>query len=173
MNTMKTVFAVCFALVVLASLQCQQKGGVSESTAENKDLIRRQVEVWNTGNLNALDDLMAADLVHHDLPPGMAPGIEGFKQIIQMHRSAFPDIRVVIEDIVAEGDKVVNRWTVSGTHEGDYMGMPPTGKEVTLTGMSFHRIENGKIAEQWHEMDILGLMQQIRSLPPPPGHGDE
>ena len=142
------------------------------STEENKALIRRQVEAWNTGNLDALDDLVAADLIHHDLPPGMAPGLEGFKQIISMHRKAFPDVRVTIEDILAEGDRVMNRWTVSGTHHGEYMGIAPTGKQVTLKGMSIHRIEGGKIAEQWHEMDMLGLLQQM-GVVPTPGHDEE
>ena len=139
------------------------------STEENKALIRRQVEVWNTGNLDALDELMAADLIHHDMPPGLAPGLDGFKQIISMHKMAFPDVRVTIEDMFAEGDKVVNRWTVSGTHQGEYMGIAPTGKKVTLTGISIHRMAGGKIVENWHRMDMLSVMRQLGVVQPGKG----
>lgn len=138
------------------------------SVEENKALVRRHVEeAWNKGNLSVLDEIMAPNLVNHNAPPGITPDREGFKQIISMHRKAFSDLHVTVEDMVAEGDKVVNRWTVSGTHKGEYMGIAPTGKQVTLTGISIHRIEGGKIVEQWHEVDMLGLMQQLGVVPPP------
>jgi steroid delta-isomerase-like uncharacterized protein len=135
------------------------------SLEENKALVRRQVDVWNTGDLSALDEVFAADLVNHDPPPGAASDREGFKQIIAMNRAGFPDMKLTIEDMVAEGDRVVNRWTLSGTHEGEYMGIPPTGRKVVLKGISIHRIEGGKVVENWHEMDMMGVMAQLGVAP--------
>jgi steroid delta-isomerase-like uncharacterized protein len=148
---------------MLSSIQCQDHGGMLVSIEKsNKNLVRRQVrEAWNEGNLAVLHELMAPNLIYHGLPPGMAPGLQGFKQLISMNHDAFPDIRVTIEDIIAEGDKVAVRWTWSGTHKGAYMGIQPTGKHVTVNGMSIHRIEDGMIVENWHEMNMLDLMQQL------------
>jgi predicted ester cyclase len=125
------------------------------SAEENKDLVRReQEELWNhTGNLNEAEELYASEQV------------EAAKQEAIDFRQGFPDVVSTIEDLIAEGDKVVARWRSRATHQGEYMGIPPTGKEVAFTGISVYRIEGGKIAESWNSEDQLGLMRQIGAVP--------
>ena len=136
------------------------------STEENKALDRRFAEeVWNRGNLAVVDELMSADFDGHD--PTMPAGREGFKQFVLMYRSAFPDIHITIEDQIAEGDKVVSRWTARGTHQGELMGIPPTGKQATVTGINIERFANGKFIEEWSNFDALGLLQQLGVVPIP------
>jgi steroid delta-isomerase-like uncharacterized protein len=138
------------------------------STEENKALVRRfDEEVWGKGNLAVADELLATNFVLHAPPPEVAPDLEGYKQWVSTARTAFPDLQTTIEDMIAEGDKVVTRWTVRGTHKGEIMGIAPTGKQVTMTGISIDRIEGGKIVEEWNEMDMLGMMQQLGAVPPP------
>ncbi len=140
---------------------------------ENKALVRRLIEeAWNEGKLAVIDELLSPDYVLHIPFPGAASDREGYKQAVAMHHTAFAGFRLMIEDTVAEGDKVVIRWTIRGTHKGEYMGIAPTGKPVTYTGISIRRIEGGKIVEEWLELDMLGLMQQMGVVPPPgPGGG--
>ena len=92
---------------------------------------------------------------------------EGYKQFFAMTHSAFPDFHSTLEDMFAEGDKVVQRFTARGTHKGEFMGIPPTGKQVTITGIAIHRITGGKIVEDWVNMDMLGMMVQLGVVPPP------
>ena len=127
------------------------------SSEENKALVRReQEELWNaTGNLDAAQELFVADHV------------EAARQEAADFREGFPDVVSTIEDLIAEGDKVVARWRARATHQGEYRGIPPTGKEVEFTGISVYRIEAGKIAESWNEEDELGLMRQIGAVPEP------
>ena len=134
----------------------------------NKTLLRRDAEeVWNQGNLDAVDELFATDVILHAAPPGVPPGAKGVKQLIAGYRAALPDFHLTIEDLIAEGDRVVNRWSMTGTHNGELMGIPPTGKKVTSTGISIVRIADGKIAEVWGASDQLGLMQQLGAIPSP------
>ncbi len=136
------------------------------STEENKAIDRRFTEeVWNRGNLAVVDELMSADYNGHD--PMMPAGSEGFKQYVLMYRSAFPDVHLTIEDQIAEGDTVVSRWTARGTHKGELMGIPPTGKQVTVTGMNIERVANGKLVEGWSNYDTLGMLQQLGVVPAP------
>jgi len=125
------------------------------SAEENKAVVRReQEELWNhTGDLDAAEELFAA---------GQA---EAAKQQAADFRRGFPDVVSTIEDLIAEGDKVVARWRSRATHRGDYMGILPSSKEVEFTGISFYRIEGGKIAESWIVEDQLGLMRQIGAIP--------
>ena len=135
---------------------------------ENKALARRYVEeVVNKGNLAVIDELAAADFVEHNPFPGQAPGIEGEKQLIGMMRAAFPDLHSTIEDVIAEGDKVVLRATTRGTHKGEFMGIPPTGKQVTVTEIHIMRFVGGKGVEHWAEVDMMGMMQQLGVAPTP------
>ena len=135
---------------------------------ENKALIRRFFEeVWNEQNLDAIDELVAADQVDHSLPPGLPPGREGAKAFVGMYLSAFPDTRMTIEDIVAEGDRVVTRWSATGTHTGELMGIPATGKQVTVTGLDINRYSGGKSVEHWGQFDQMGMMQQLGVVPAP------
>ena len=132
----------------------------------NKALARAEFEIWSTGELDRLDDLVADDVVHHDpYDPHAADGLEGLKKTIELNRTAFPDMRIEIEDQVAEGDKVVTRWVATMTHEGNLGGAEPTGKRVTLAGTTIERFENGKVVESWRSMDTLGLLRQIGALP--------
>jgi predicted ester cyclase len=138
------------------------------SLERNKAAARRAVdEVWGKGNLDAVDELYAADFTWHWGPPGVNPDREGYKQYVSMNFAAFGDVRCIAEDVVAEGDKVVVRWTWRATHEGEYMGIAPTGKQVTLTGISISRIVDGKTMEEWGENDSLGMMQQLGVVPSP------
>ncbi|HEU5100870.1 MAG TPA: ester cyclase [Roseiflexaceae bacterium] len=138
------------------------------SSEESKALVRRLVEVSNQGNLDALDDLIAHNFVDHS-PYAQAgtAGIEGHKQFARMLRSGFPDSQWTIDDLVAEGDKLVMRWTSRGTHQGEAFGIPATGRSVVVTGITIYRVSGGKLAEQWTEVDMLGLMQQLGVAPPP------
>jgi len=143
------------------------------STEENKALARRAYEAFNqairTGNWSAVEELVAADLVDHNPAPGQGPGFEGVKQVFSQFRAAFPDFAFTVEDMIAEGDKVVSRLTARGTHKGDFQGVPATGKQVMQTGIDIVRIAGGKAVERWGEFDNLGLLQQLGVVPTPGG----
>jgi steroid delta-isomerase-like uncharacterized protein len=134
------------------------------STEDNKALVRRFYEE-GVHNPALFDELLAPTYVLHF--PGGPPisGIEQAKQLMAVYTSAFPDLQLTTEDMVAEGDKVAIRNTWHGTHQGAFQGLPPTGKHVTFTGSDFFRFEGGKIAEQWADLDALGLMQQLGGIP--------
>jgi steroid delta-isomerase-like uncharacterized protein len=137
---------------------------------ENKALTRRSWEIVAKASLETLDDALkevyADDIVMHE-PDEDVWGIEGLTQFVSMIRSALPNLRIMLEDDIAEGDKVVSRWRAQGTHQGELMGIAPTGNEVAITGITIHRIEEGKIVEEWENWDALGLMQQIGAVPAP------
>ena len=134
---------------------------------ENKAIVRRVFEeVWNTGNLALIDELYAADYVRHNAPPDRPGGPAGEKQHRALFRAAFPDLHITADDMVAEGDRVAVRYTWRGTHQGAELGIAPTGKQVTMSGIAIHRIVAGKIAELWVVGDELGLMQQLGVIPP-------
>ncbi len=131
------------------------------SVEENKAIARRwNDEIWNKGNLAAIDELMATNFTWRSAPPGVASDMEGFKQSTAS-LSSFAGMNCVAEDMVAEGDRVAVRWTWSGKHTGEYMGIAPTGKRVTMTGISIIHIVGGKIVEEWDEQDNLGFMAQL------------
>jgi steroid delta-isomerase-like uncharacterized protein len=134
---------------------------------QNKDLVRRWFAELNKGNLAAADDLYAANYVLHDpgAPPNLPPGPEAVKQFLAPFVAAFPDTQGTIEDLVAEGDKVVVRFTIRGTQQGAFAGMPPTGKAVAMTGISIMRIVDGKFEEEWEIGDTMGMLQQLGAIP--------
>jgi steroid delta-isomerase-like uncharacterized protein len=133
---------------------------------ENKAVARRFLEIFGSGELDALDEVVAPDAVDHDpYNPHADEGLEGAKRTIAMYREAFPDLSFQIDDQIAEGDKVVTRWTGTGTHEGALMGVEPTGNRSSTTGIGIDRIEDGKIVESWGNWDTLGLMQSIGAIP--------
>ena len=137
---------------------------------ENKALVRRYFEeIWDKGNLDAADQLFATNFVRYGSAgtEGAVRGLEGFKQLVTLYRTAFPDLRVPIEDVVAEGDRVVARWTARGTHQGDLMGNAPSGNRVAVSGILIDRVSGGKIEEEWVDYDTLHLMQQIGAVPRP------
>ena len=143
---------------------------VSISASENKATVRRVPdEVFNQGNLSVVDELLAPDYVLHDpgVPGGELRGLEAFKeQWVSMFRTAFPDLRIVIEDQVAEGDKVASRYTGSGTHQGELRGFPPSNNRVAVTGTITSRFVEGKLVEEWNNFDSMGMMQQLGIVPP-------
>ncbi len=136
---------------------------------ENKALARRFIEeAFNQGNLDVIDETNSSEWVHHDpAMPEEGHGLEAARQFVQMYRSAFPDTHITIEDQVAEGDKVVTRWRAQGTHEGELMGISPTGNRVEITGITIDRIEGGKTVETWDQYDALGMMQQLGVMEQP------
>ncbi len=134
---------------------------------DNKRLVRRLVhEVWNQGKLELIPELIDPDYVRHDPAwPEEVHGREGYKQYVATTRHALADGQLTIEDLIAEGDKVVSRWTLRGTQQGEFLGIRPTWREVHLHGISITRVEHGKIAEVWDGYDALGLMQQLGVVP--------
>ena len=138
------------------------------STEANKAVVRRAIDqIINQKVLGAIDELFAPDYVDHASPEGEAQDREGFKHFARMLFDAFPDFHIEIEDMIAEGDRVMYRGTVSGTHAGEFMGAHPTGKRFSVAEMHVDRVVNGKIAEHWGLMDILGMLQQIGVIHPP------
>ena len=136
----------------------------------NKTLSRRFFdEVWNKGNMAVLNELIAKDLVNSGpgTLPGLPTGPEGSKQLVTVYRNAFPDVHFTIDEQIAEGDKVVTRWTAQGTHQAELVGIPATGKSSTVTGIVVDRFVNGKIAESWGIFDQFGMMQQLGVIPTP------
>jgi steroid delta-isomerase-like uncharacterized protein len=136
------------------------------TTEQNKALLRRVIqEAFNKGNLAVVDELIAPNYVFH-VPRNEVKGTEGFKQYITMMRTAFPDIHLTLEDMIAEGDKVVHRAKFQGTHKGDLMGIAPTGKQVSIVATTISRFVGGKEVEAWQFIDTLGFYQQLGVVPP-------
>ncbi len=139
---------------------------MSTSTEDNKVLMRRFVEeVFNKKNLAAIDEFIAPDHVDHTLPPFLPTTPEGTKRAIDMYLTAFPDLCITIEDMIAEGDKVVVRYTSRGTQKGAFGGIPPTGKQVTVSSIVIARMAGGKIVEEWGLDDQMGMLQQLGVIP--------
>lgn len=138
------------------------------STEQNKTIVRRYREAHNTNQLDQLDEIVEASLITHNLLPGLPPGLEGGKMAHMGGMASFPDMYVKTEDLIAEGDRVVERWTNSGTYTGvPFFGTPPNEKRFSVSGTSIYRIANGRIVEHWGEMDFLGLLQQLGLIPGP------
>ncbi len=137
------------------------------SAEENKNLVRRYQDAYNSGKLDELDKILAPNLVSHNHLPGAPTGLVGAKAVHQGLLVAFPDSHTAIDDLVAEGDRVVMRGTATGTNTGSFMGAPPTGKSFKVTTMSVFRIANGKIVEHWGVVDGTGVMQQLGLMPMP------
>jgi len=133
----------------------------------NKAIVRRLLEeFWNKGNLSLADELFAPNYEHHDAStPDFGRGPESEKKRATLYRTAFPDVRLTIEDIIAEGETVMTRWSCRGTHKGDLRGIAPTGKQINISGVTIARLANGKFAEGWVNWDALGLMQQLGVVP--------
>ncbi|MBV9623623.1 MAG: ester cyclase [Acidobacteria bacterium] len=136
-------------------------------TTGNKEVARRVFEeVWNNKKVAAIDELIAANYIHHDAQsPSFPSGIEGYKQFVAYYLNAFPDVRFTIDNEVAEADMVVIRWTATGSHEGDLAELAPTGRHFSVTGITMARLSDGKVAESWNSWDALGMMQQLGAVP--------
>jgi steroid delta-isomerase-like uncharacterized protein len=132
---------------------------------DNKAIVRRYIEeIYNKRNLEIADELVTENYVNNT---GFetVKGIEGLRQFATMLGTAFPDAHETIEDQVAEGNKEVHRWIIRGTHQGEFLGIPPTGKQVSVTGITVAHIAEGKIAEEWTSADMMGLLQQLGVMP--------
>ena len=142
------------------------------SMQANKAIFRRIYEEFlNQGKSEVAGELFDTNHVNHLIPPGAPQGLDGEKEFIASFRTAFPDVQFTIEDMIAEGDKVVGRVTWRGTHRGEFMGVPPTGRKVTVEGIDIIRFANGKAVENWFSGDMLGMMQQLGAIPTP-GDGE-
>ncbi|MFN2197427.1 MAG: ester cyclase [Anaerolineales bacterium] len=139
------------------------------SAEQNKALFRRFVEeFFNQGNIGLVDEIVKPNFAEREeLPPGFPTGREGVKQLTMVLRTAFPDFKATIEDMIAEGDKVVVRMTWRGTHKGEFLGVPPSGKSVSFEVIDIVRFEGGKFAEHWGLWDSTKMMQQIGAAPVP------
>jgi steroid delta-isomerase-like uncharacterized protein len=140
------------------------------STEQNKILIRKFEELINSRDLDIALTLFSPDFVDHTPAVGLPPGVEGVRAFFTMQFAAFPDGQITSQDIIAEGDKVVHRMSGTGTHHGEFLGIPPTGKRVTWSFIDIWRIADGKLAEHWVEADMTGMMRQLGLVPLPPAH---
>jgi steroid delta-isomerase-like uncharacterized protein len=138
------------------------------SIEDNKAVAKRAVEAINAGDFSLLESLVAPDGADHAVPPGMPPTRDSAIQFLIMFRAAFPDLHYTLEDVIAEGDRVVQRATASGTMKGEFLGMPATGKSATWSEIHIVRVQDGKIVEHWASVDQLGMLQQL-GLAPAPG----
>lgn len=134
---------------------------------QNKDVARRVWEEFRSqGRTELADELLSHDFHDHDpANPEDVRTPEGAKEELAAYRAAFPDMSIAVEDQLAEGDLVASRWILRATHQGDLMGIPATGKRVTVTGTTIARIENGKVREEWHQWDQAGLLRQVGAIP--------
>ena len=129
---------------------------------DHKAIVRNYLDrVWNHHDYNAIDENIRPNYIQHS--PNVPPGRDGVKAFFKMVNSAFSDVKYGVEDMIAEGDKVAWRWTIHGKHTGVFQGLPPTGKEFMLSGISILRLEDGKFAEIWVEQDLTGLISQLRA----------
>jgi len=162
--TRTILLAVTFFMFFVSG--CDKQG--TSQLEDNKTLVRRQHEqVWSKGNLAVVEELYAPDFICH-FPVGSEwRGPKGVKRKVKRQRAAFPDWNEEIEDIIAEGDKVVTRFTSRGTHKGKFMGIPRTGKKVKISEVAVFRIADGKIAEQWGFLDLQSLRRQLGTEPQP------
>jgi steroid delta-isomerase-like uncharacterized protein len=136
------------------------------SSEEKKTIVRRAFEEPWQGNLDVVDELIASDYIGHD-PANPEPirGPEGVKEFVSSYLAAFPDARITVEQQVCEGDLVATRWTGRGTHKGELMGVQPTGKQVSVTGLTISRLFGDKIVEEYQNWDTLGMLQQLEAIP--------
>jgi len=143
--------------------EVMMRAGRDDATA----VVRRWFRAFDDGDLQAEAAARAADFAAH--VPGVPEPLdgEGWRQFIGAFFGGFPDMRLVVEDIVAAGDRVAVRWTFQGTHQGEFLGIPPTGKQVTMSAIEINRVHDGKVAEHWVQFDQLGLLRQLGAIPSP------
>jgi steroid delta-isomerase-like uncharacterized protein len=157
--------AVCTLSVVAG---CQPQQSVNEMMAEkNKQLMTQLYDAYNAKDWDKISTFIAADYVEHNPMPNQKPGLEGMKETFTMMTSAFPDFKVTANKIIAEGDHVCNYYTVTATHQGDWMGMPATGKAMNVDGIEIVRIADGKVVEHWEVFDAVKMMQQLGVMEEP------
>ena len=135
---------------------------------DNKALVRRYYEeVFNQRSVDLVDELAVEDYVEHDPFPGQGDGRADLRARVELILAAMRPLQFEIQELVAEGDRVVARWVQQGTQSGSFMGIPPTGREYTMAGIDVHRLRDGRMAEHWHVVDLFGLLQQLGAIPAP------
>jgi steroid delta-isomerase-like uncharacterized protein len=132
---------------------------------EAKSLIRQFYGEVSAGNLGVIDELVADDVIEHEEFPGLEPNKDGVKQFFAMFRSAFPDLRMEADETVSEGELVCVRGTMSGTHQGEFMGIPASGKRFEIRGFDMVRVRDGQVVEHWGVTDMMSMMQQLGAMP--------
>ena len=143
-----------------------------KTAAANKELVRRfYKEVYVDWNMALVDEVVSPRFISHDWPKGSPTGPEGFRKFYSDIRSALPDARYEVDDLIAEGDKVVVRWRLLGTHKGDFRGIAATGREIALKGIAIYRVEGGKLMERWVVTDLHGLLEEMRGSSSQAGRG--
>lgn len=137
------------------------------SADQNRAVVRRFIdEVFNRGNFSVAEEVLAKDYVHYDPATGeMGSGIEGLEQMVGFYRQSFPDFEIRVDEQIVADDRVVERWTGHGTHQGTLMGIPATGRRITAMGISIHRLVDGKIAETRTVFDTAGMLRQLGVIP--------
>jgi len=165
-----TRISLVVTLVLLGfSFSCQQQAQVTITDEEANALLDGLLEIWNEGNFAITEDFYTADFVLHDCGvPEDLVGIEAFEGFVTMNRTAFPDFKVTMDEFFVKGDKMASRWTVTGTQTGPLPDLPPTGKKLQISGLSFYRIANGKFAEEWLYFNMLDFYQQLGFTVVPP-----
>jgi predicted ester cyclase len=135
---------------------------------EKKTIVKRFLtELWEEGNQDIIEEVLAENYVDHGLPEGLPPNREGFREFADMYLSAFSDLDTSAEDVITEGDKAVLRWSARGIHKGELMNIPPTNKRVEMTGINILRFSGDKVVESWSEFDQAGMLQQLGVMPEP------
>jgi steroid delta-isomerase-like uncharacterized protein len=162
--------AALLAVALAERLRRRRRGEQTEGSRQmsdaNKTVSRRLTEeALNQGKYDVIEELVAPTFVNHDPLTGDTKGLEATREVIEGYRSAFPDLKITIEDQLAERDLVATRWTAKGTHKGELLGIAPTGKESTVTGLTIDRIKDGKIVESWNNWDTLGMLRQLGIVP--------
>lgn len=166
------VLPLAWAVFALMATGCGSNqtapAGNTAEEQQNTEVTRQFVEeVFNKGNLAFVDEHTVAEFVEHNPVPGQPPGVAGLKQFVQDWRTAFPDMNMRVDDVIAKGDLVVLRSTATGTHQGAFMGLAPTQKQFTMEGIDIIRFKDGKATEHWGQSDMMGMMTQLGMIPAP------
>ena len=171
MNKLKAPLALLGILLTAVIITGCGDSASSDADATRKvnlEVVSRFIEEFkNNANHGIVDELMSPDFVHHLTDPRLPEGREGIKILGQVIAVGFPDVHASVQELLADGDKVIERTQTSATHTGEFNGIPPTGRQVGWTEIHIYRLENGKIAEQWSEIDLLGLLVQLGAIPGP------
>lgn len=170
MKPTSKIHFICLLAASLAVLPCGiARAGEAPIASRNMAILQGYADAMNRADASYLDEYLGPDYVYHG--PGGDLDADGFKAFHAMVLSAFPGLTITIDDMIADEDKVVARWTLRGVHRGEFQGIPPTGKEVTITGIIISRFSDGKAVEEWEEANILGLMKQLGAMAPPAHEG--
>jgi predicted ester cyclase len=152
------------AALLVALSMLSSAAATADDVAENTRVIRRLYdELFSKWNLAVIDEIIGPEFLGHGMPPGIPRGPEGVRQFYAGIRAGLPDFRITVQDLFGAGDRVVVRWHATATHTGTFRGMPPTGAPVTLDGIAIYRLQNGKAVERWVQVNMLGLVEQIRA----------